>query len=305
MAEVNRCEMLPDAFGDGSNRRASFAAMTSSILLDPRERGMVVEFAHVNHSFVHGQRAVRVLDDFTLKVAASEFVSIVGPSGCGKTTVLSMAGGLVRPRTGSVWLGGKEVVSTSADVAFLFARDALLPWRRVRSNVELGLEVRGVDKAERRRRADAWLQRVRLDEFADSDVQHLSQGMRQRVAIARTLVQSPRVVLMDEPFAALDAQTRAIQQEEFVHLWEAERPTVIFVTHDLGEAILLSDRVILMASRPGRIIADIHIDLPRPRHQEMRTTSDAFRGYLQHLDEQLRDEVQTAEQRRTAEDEDS
>jgi len=263
-------------------------------------RGIAIEFEGVNHCFLHGDRAVRVLEDFDLRIEASEFVSLVGPSGCGKTTALSMAGGLVRQREGSVRLGGSEVTSASSDVAFLFARDALLPWRRVRSNVELGLEVRGVSKSERRARAEEWLRRVRLHEFADSDVLHLSQGMRQRVAIARTLVQSPRVVLMDEPFAALDAQTRAIQQEEFIRLWEAERPTVIFVTHDLGEAILLSDRVILMASRPGRIVADIRIDLPRPRTQAMRVSSPEFGQYHAALAEQLRQEVLSAEEDRIA-----
>jgi NitT/TauT family transport system ATP-binding protein len=258
-------------------------------------RGLAVEFQHVHHSFIHGDRAVRALENFTLSIKPSEFVSIVGPSGCGKTTALSMAGGLLRPRVGSVQVGGRDVVATNQDTAFLFARDALLPWRSVRRNVELGLEVRGVPKAERNRRADAWLERVRLRDFANSDVLHLSQGMRQRVAIARTLVQSPRIVLMDEPFAALDAQTRAIQQEEFIRLWEEERPTVIFVTHDLEEAILLSDRVILMAARPGRIVADIRIDLERPRTQELRTSSEAFRRYHERLSQQLRHEVEAVE----------
>jgi NitT/TauT family transport system ATP-binding protein len=266
----------------------------------PRTRetgGLAVDFEHVNQAFLHGDKVVHVLDDFTLSVKPSEFVSIIGPSGCGKTTALTMTGGLLKPRSGSVRLDGKTVTSTSSDVAFLFARDALLPWRRVRSNVELGLEVRGVPRSERRARAEAWLARVRLQEFAESDVLHLSQGMRQRVAIARTLVQEPRVVLMDEPFAALDAQTRALQQEEFVRLWEDLRPTVIFVTHDLEEAILLSDRVILMASRPGRIVADLTIELPRPRTQEMRTTA-AFGRYLDDLATQLRHEVQAVEDRR-------
>jgi sulfonate transport system ATP-binding protein len=258
-------------------------------------RGLAVEFDHVGHSFIHGDRAVRVLDDFNLTIEPSEFVSIVGPSGCGKTTALTMTGGLVRPRAGSVRLGGNEVTSASEDVAFLFARDALLPWRRVRSNVELGLEVRGVPRTERRKRSTEWLKRVRLQDFAESDILHLSQGMRQRVAIARTLVQSPRVVLMDEPFAALDAQTRAFQQEEFIHLWETERPTVIFVTHDLEEAILLSDRVILMASRPGRIIADMRIDLERPRTQEMRSHSEVFRRHFEELSDMLRREVLAAD----------
>jgi NitT/TauT family transport system ATP-binding protein len=278
--------------------------MSAQSALERDTRGLAVEFEHVHHSFLHGDRPVRVLEDFNLRIGPSEFVSIVGPSGCGKTTALSMTGGLVRARSGAVRLGDTEVSGASQDVAFLFARDALMPWRRVRSNVELGLEVRGVPKAERRERADAWLKRVRLQEFADSDVFHLSQGMRQRVAIARTLVQSPRVVLMDEPFAALDAQTRALQQEEFIRLWEAERPTVIFVTHDLEEAILLSDRVILMASRPGRIVADMKIDLERPRTQEMRT-SEPFRRHFETLSAQLRHEVDHAEALRAAEGGDS
>ncbi|WP_286929975.1 MULTISPECIES: ABC transporter ATP-binding protein [Aeromicrobium] len=253
-------------------------------------RGQRITFSQVHHSFIHGDRAVPVLEDFTLDIPPSQFVSIVGPSGCGKTTALSMTGGLVHPRRGTVKIGETTVSHTSRDVAFLFARDALLPWRSVRSNVEIAMEVHGVDKKERRERADAWLRRVRLDEFADSDVLHLSQGMRQRVAIARTLVQSPSVVLMDEPFAALDAQTRALQQEEFISLWEAERPTVIFVTHDLEEAILLSDRVILMASRPGRIVADMAIELERPRSQEMRGGAE-FRSYFMDLSDRLRHEV--------------
>ncbi|MEY8569630.1 ABC transporter ATP-binding protein [Brevibacterium linens] len=260
-------------------------------------RGVSITFEDVNHSFLHGDTPVRVLTDFNLDIKPSEFVSIVGPSGCGKTTALGMIGNLLKPRGGSVKIDGAPVKPGGNDAAFLFARDALLPWRRVRSNVELGLEIRGVPKAERKERADEWLRRVRLSEFADSDVNHLSQGMRQRVAIARTLVQNPQVLLMDEPFAALDAQTRAIQQEEFTSLWEAERPTVVFVTHDLEEAILLSDRVILMASRPGRIAAEMTIELERPRRQEMRRESDLFKQYYEEMSDRLRHEVQLAEDR--------
>lgn len=260
-------------------------------------QGATVEFKDVNHSFLHGNRPVRVLDNFNLRIEPSEFVSIIGPSGCGKTTALGMVGNLLKPRAGSVQIDGKDIKPGSNEAAFLFARDALLPWRRVRSNVELGMEIRGVPKEERKVRAEEWLRKVRLHEFADSDVLHLSQGMRQRVAIARTLVQNPKVLLMDEPFAALDAQTRAIQQEEFTKLWESERPTVIFVTHDLEEAILLSDRVILMASRPGRMVVDMPIELERPRRQEMRRDSAEFKAYFEELSERLRTEVQLAEQR--------
>lgn len=255
------------------------------------KHGVGVRFTGLNHNFIHGDRAVHVLDDFNLDIPPAQFVSLVGPSGCGKTTALHMVAGLLSPREGEVRLGDELIGRASHDVAVLFARDAVLPWRSVRANVELGLEVKGVPKAERRTRSDEWLQRVRLSEFAKSDVMQLSQGMRQRVAIARTLVQKPRVVLMDEPFAALDAQTRSVQQEEFVRLWEAERPTVIFVTHDLQEAILLSDRVVLMSSRPGRIVADLTIDLPRPRTHEMAITDPKFRDYYLKLDTLLREQV--------------
>jgi len=270
---------------------------TESTTKSSAASGVSVEFQNVNHSFLHGDRPVRVLDNFNLRIEPSEFVSIVGPSGCGKTTALGMVGNLLKPRAGKVLIDGKPVRPGSNDAAFLFARDALLPWRRVRSNVELGMEIRGVPKEERRVRAEEWLRKVRLHEFADSDVLHLSQGMRQRVAIARTLVQNPKVLLMDEPFAALDAQTRAIQQEEFTGLWEAERPTVIFVTHDLEEAILLSDRVILMASRPGRMVVDMKIELERPRRQDMRRDSDLFKSYFHDMSDRLRSEVELAEQR--------
>ncbi|MET0871906.1 MAG: ABC transporter ATP-binding protein [Paeniglutamicibacter terrestris] len=283
-------------------RSSSESGIPMNGLADPTAkataaRGVSVEFNNVNHSFLHGNRPVRVLDNFNLHIQPSEFVSIVGPSGCGKTTALGMVGNLLKPRDGSVLIDGKPIRPGGNDAAFLFARDALLPWRRVRSNVELGMEIRGVPAEERRVRAEEWLHKVRLHEFADSDVLHLSQGMRQRVAIARTLVQNPKVLLMDEPFAALDAQTRAIQQEEFTQLWEAERPTVIFVTHDLEEAILLSDRVILMASRPGRMVADVKIDLERPRRQEMRRDSELFKSYFHDLSDRLRAEVDLAEER--------
>lgn len=275
----------------------SETSMTEKAAPSSTARGVSVEFQQVNHSFLHGNRPVRVLNDFNLRIEPSEFVSIVGPSGCGKTTALGMVGNLLKPRAGQVLIDGHKVRPDSNEAAFLFARDALLPWRRVRSNVELGMEIRGVPKEERRVRAEEWLRKVRLHEFADSDVLHLSQGMRQRVAIARTLVQNPKVLLMDEPFAALDAQTRAIQQEEFTRLWEAERPTVIFVTHDLEEAILLSDRVILMASRPGRMVVDMKIELERPRRQEMRRESDLFKSYFHDMSDRLRSEVELAEQR--------
>ena len=229
-----------------------------------------------------GQRKVHTtaVDGLSLKIQPGEFVCVVGPSGCGKTTLLGMIAGLERPRAGSVALDGQPVRSTSPDVAYMLARDALLPWFTARENVELGLRVRGVDKAERRRRSNEWLQRVGLAEFEGSSILRLSQGMRQRVAIARTLAMSPKCILMDEPFAALDAQTRVLIQQEFVDLWARDRQTVVFVTHDLSEAITLADRIVVMTRRPGRIKLIYDVQLPRPRDViRLRETAEYSREY--------------------------
>ncbi|NJC12974.1 NitT/TauT family transport system ATP-binding protein [Micromonospora profundi] len=232
--------------------------------------GVSIGLTGIRHGFAKNGRVVRALWDLDLDIAPGEFVSVVGPSGCGKTTLLTMVAGLDRPRVGAVTVDGKPVTGPSNQVAYMLARDALLPWRTVRGNVEYGLTIRRIDKAERHRRSTEWLDRVGLRDFADARVGELSQGMRQRVAVARTLALQPSILLMDEPFAALDAQNRLIQQQEFLKLWERIRSTVILVTHDLHEAIMLSDRVVLISHRPGRVIADLRIDLPRPRGQEVR-----------------------------------
>ncbi|MEV6692817.1 ABC transporter ATP-binding protein [Micromonospora sp. NPDC051196] len=232
--------------------------------------GVSIGLTGIRHGFAKNGRVVRALWDLDLDIAPGEFVSVVGPSGCGKTTLLTMVAGLDRPRVGAVTVDGKPVTGPSNQVAYMLARDALLPWRTVRGNVEYGLTIRRIDKAERRRRSTEWLDRVGLRDFADARVGELSQGMRQRVAVARTLALQPSILLMDEPFAALDAQNRLIQQQEFLKLWERIRSTVILVTHDLHEAIMLSDRVVLISHRPGQVIADLRIELPRPRGQEVR-----------------------------------
>jgi NitT/TauT family transport system ATP-binding protein len=203
-----------------------------------------------------------------------------------------MVAGIDRPKAGSVQVDGQPVTGPSAEVAYMLARDALLPWRTVRANVEYGLAIRRISKDRRRELSDEWLQRVGLRDFADARITELSQGMRQRVAVARTLALQPSILLMDEPFAALDAQNRLLQQQEFLALWERIRSTVILVTHDLHEAILLSDRVVLISHRPGRVIADMRIDLPRPRNQELRRGHAHFDQYYDVLYEQLTREVQ-------------
>jgi NitT/TauT family transport system ATP-binding protein len=215
-------------------------------------------------------RDVEVLSDISLQIPSGQFVAIIGPSGCGKTTILNLLAGLLRPSMGSVTRGGEEVIKPSRDVGYMIARGGLAPWRTARRNVEFGLELRGVDKATRRRVAEATLSKLGLNGFEGSYPSQLSHGMRQRVAIARTLAIEPRLLLMDEPFGALDALTRASVQQEFIRLWEEQRPTVLFVTHDLAEALVLADRVLVMSARPGRIIADRIVPFSRPRvHEEL------------------------------------
>jgi NitT/TauT family transport system ATP-binding protein len=257
---------------------------------------MRVSLRGIRHGFVHGDdQVVRAVWDVDLEIASGEFVCLVGPSGCGKTTLLGMIAGLDLPREGEVERDGERVVATSPDVAYMLARDALLPWLTAQDNVELGLRARGIEKAERRRRSEEWLRRVHLAEFAQSSILRLSQGMRQRVAIARTLAMTPKCILMDEPFAALDAQTRLLVQQEFIELWERERQTVVFVTHDLSEAILLGDRIVLMSKRPGRIVADIRVDIPRPRNLDFPYANEGFEEYHKLLSNRLRDEVRAAD----------
>ena len=232
--------------------------------------------------------------DINLSIPAGQFVAIVGPSGCGKTTILNMLAGLLSPTQGTVKRHGVEVHGTSKDIGYMLARSALSPWRTARRNVELGLEIRGVSKSQRRATAMELLHKVGLQGFENSYPSQLSQGMNQRVAIARTLAIDPDLWLMDEPFGALDAQTRLTVQAEFVGLWEeAANKTVIFVTHDLEEAVLLADRVIVMTARPGRIKSDTLIDLPRPRHIDQLRFDERFKQAEQRIWEELRDEIVT------------
>lgn len=235
---------------------------------------------------------VLAVHEIDLTIPAGQFVAVVGPSGCGKTTILNMLAGLIRPTVGSVKRHGIEVDGPSRDIGYMLARSALSPWRTARKNVELGLEIRGVSKSERRERAMDLLRTLGLEQFANSFPSQLSQGMNQRVAIARTLAIDPDLWLMDEPFGALDAQTRLKVQGEFIRLWEnAESKTVIFVTHDLEEAVLLADRVIVMTARPGRIKSDTLIDLPRPRVIDELRFDQRFKDAEHRIWEELRDEI--------------
>lgn len=228
-----------------------------------------------------------VLQDVNCEIAPKQFVSIIGPSGCGKTTLLRIIAGLVTPTTGAVYSGGRRVTAPSKSSAMVFQDANLMPWRNAMSNVEFGLDIHGVGKSERRVRARAAMELAGLKGFESHYPSQLSGGMRQRVGLARALCTRPQLLLMDEPFGALDMMTRAAMQQELLRIWEADRKTVIFVTHSIEEAVLLSDAVIVMAARPGRVHAVLPIDLPRPRTYtgELETGEQfiAYRRQLAHL----------------------
>ncbi|MCS7060681.1 MAG: ABC transporter ATP-binding protein [Anaerolineae bacterium] len=211
---------------------------------------------------------LEALQPVHLDVRAGEFVCLLGPSGCGKSTLLNLVAGLEAPTTGQVIANGKPVTGPGPDRALIFQDGALFPWLDVRGNVEFGLRQAGLSKHERRRIAQRWIDAVHLSGFERSFTHELSGGMRQRVAIARALAIDPDILLMDEPFGALDAMTRDLMHRELEGLWQTTRKTVLFVTHNVREAVALGDRVLVLAPRPGRIIAEFVIDLPRPRSLE-------------------------------------
>ncbi len=235
---------------------------------------------------------VIAVEKTSIEIPSGQFVAIVGPSGCGKTTILNMLAGLIKPTIGSVKRNGKEVDGPSRDIGYMLARSALSPWRTAKQNVELGLEIRGVSKQKRSEKALELLSQLRLEGFADSYPSMLSQGMQQRVAIARTLAIDPDLWLLDEPFGALDAQTRLTVQSEFISLWESNPgKTVIFVTHDLEEAVLLADRVIVMTARPGKIKSDTIVPIARPRIVDELKFDPVFTETEHKIWKELRDEL--------------
>jgi NitT/TauT family transport system ATP-binding protein len=231
-----------------------------------------LEVSHLSKGFLHGPSgAMPVLDDLSLAVADLEFVAIVGPSGCGKSTFLRIVDGLIPPDSGTIRLNGAVVNGPGHGRGMVFQSFDLFPWRTAISNVEFGLEMKNLPRAERRDRARHWIELVGLQGFENSYPHQLSGGMQQRVGIARALAIEPEVLLMDEPFGALDVQTRDLLQDELLAIWQRERKTVLFVTHSIEEAIYLADRVLVFTPRPARIERVADIPFERPRREEMKS----------------------------------
>ncbi|WP_342360879.1 ABC transporter ATP-binding protein [Terrarubrum flagellatum] len=237
-----------------------------------------------------GAQPTRALTPTSLVIADNDFITILGPSGCGKSTLLRIVAGLETPSEGRVLLDGGAVTGPGADRGMVFQSYTLFPWLTIEDNIAFGLRERGVSEPERRGLARQWAERVGLKGFEQHYPRQLSGGMQQRTAIARALANSPKILLLDEPFGALDNQTRALMQEMLLGIWERERKTVLFVTHDVEEAIFMASRVVVMSARPGRIKADIAVDLPHPRPYTIKTSA-AFVALKERLVEEIRAEV--------------
>ncbi|MCG5484105.1 MAG: ABC transporter ATP-binding protein [Sinorhizobium meliloti] len=233
-----------------------------------------ISFQNVTRRFGEGESSVLALDRLSLDIGEGEFVTVVGPSGCGKSTAMNIAAGLTEVSDGRVLVDGKPVDGPGPERGVIFQQYALFPWLTVRQNVEFGLRIKNMPAAERRRIADHFIDLVGLKDFADALPKTLSGGMKQRCAIARAYAVNPTVLLMDEPFGALDALTRVNMQDQLLDTWSRERRTVIFITHDVDEAVYLANRVIVMAARPGRLHEIIPVDLPYPRNEEIRLSPE-------------------------------
>ena len=256
---------------------------------------MRIELQHVSKAFRHNGAALSVLQDVNLVVEDGEFVCLLGPSGCGKSTIINLVAGLETPNEGHILVDGRAVRRPDPSRTVVFQDAALFPWLNVLGNVEFGLRMAGVPKDKRRATAAEYLKLVHLSKFLNAYPHQLSGGMKQRVALARALALQPQVLLLDEPFAALDAQTRSVLQNELLEIWELARPTILFVTHNVREATGLADRVYVISSRPGRIRDVQTVAVPRPRHAEdqaLLALQHKILGILgEEVEQVLRDEL--------------
>jgi NitT/TauT family transport system ATP-binding protein len=252
----------------------------------------VIEFRDVSLRFIDAQgNATVALRNFSMEVGRGEFVAIVGPTGCGKSTTLNMITGLLRPTVGEVRVMGQPVRGIDPRIGFVFQADAVFPWRNVLRNVAAGPLFRGIGKEQALEKARDWIARVGLSQFHGHYPHQLSGGMRKRVALAQTFINQPEIMLMDEPFSALDMQTRTLMQDELLRLWSDTGGSVVFVTHDLEEAIALADRVLVLSARPGTLKRVYAIDLPRPRVISKVRYEPRFIELSRHIWNDLREEV--------------
>jgi NitT/TauT family transport system ATP-binding protein len=277
----HRCPILP---APATRLRASAAALVVPLRRVHRDGIPKVSLDGITLSYkTNGGSQLLALDDINLKVKPGEFLCIVGPSGCGKSTLLHLIAGLQAPTSGRVLIDDKRVEGAGTDRILIFQELGLFPWLTVGKNVEFGMKMKGISRAERKEKTDYYLRLVHLGQFKDSYTHQLSGGMRQRVALARALASEPDVLLMDEPFAALDAQTRDLLHDELERIWSETGRTIIFVTHNVREAVRLGDRVALFTFRPGSVKREFPIDLPRPRQLEDVTVAKSAREILNDL----------------------
>ncbi|MEM2486567.1 MAG: ABC transporter ATP-binding protein [Candidatus Bathyarchaeia archaeon] len=252
---------------------------------------MYIDIRNLSVTYKSPRGDVEALKDINIGIEKGSFISVIGPSGCGKSTLLKVIAGLVKPTSGEVWIDGRKLEGIPQNIGFVFQEDTLLPWRNVLGNVEIGLEIRGVKKEKRRKRALELIKMAGLNGFEHKMPYELSGGMRQRVALIRTLAYDPEIILMDEPFGALDAQTRIILQDELLKIWQETKKTIIFVTHDLAEAITLSEIVIILTARPGTIKRIYEVPIPYPRFALDVRSSSEFTEVFNVLWKDLREEV--------------
>ncbi len=259
-----------------------------------------IELRNVTKRFATADGGVyTALADLSMTVEEGQFCAVVGPTGCGKSTTLTLVSGLERPSAGEALVRGVPVKGIDSSTGFVFQQDAVFPWRTVLDNVSAGPTYRGAGSKQAVALARDWLRRVGLNGFEDRYPHQLSGGMRKRVALAQTLINQPRVLLMDEPFSALDVQTRAIMSTELLSLWDQTKPAVVFVTHDLEEAIALADKVVVLTAGPGTVKAEFEIDLPRPRVVQEIRFDERFTRLYEQIWEALRTEVEEAYARST------
>ncbi len=272
--------------GEKWDRTAVRADRTDELYKDIPEGETLMKIDHLRVVYRTDDSETVAVDDFTLDVKKGELISIIGPSGCGKTTILRSIAGLLQPTSGTIMIGDNECTGPGSDRGMVFQDFALFPWRTVRQNVEFGMEVAGVPKEERRERALRYIKAVGLEKFADSRIHELSGGMKQRVGIARALVNHPAITLMDEPFGALDAQTRNIMQDQLIKIIQHTSRTIVFITHSVDEALYLSDRVVVLTKRPSTIYKVIDVPWDRPRDRTNPEFTQMRKNILAYLEDQ-------------------